>query len=52
MAAKREIVTIQSENKQGSLSGSFTDGDSSEAGKKKGLVLMHEWWGMSLNSIA
>ncbi len=46
MTAKRENVSFISENKLGDLCGSLTDGDSSATGKKKGLILIHEWWGM------
>ena len=46
--AVRTKVTFGSENQRGELGGSFCDGDASEKGSKKGLILIHEWWGKDM----
>ena len=40
-------VEIPSENKQGPMTGSFWDYDKSDVGKKKGLIVIHEFWGLT-----
>ena len=45
MAANRTDMYLEAEKIEGDLTGCLIDGDPSVPGRKKGLLLLHEWWG-------